>query len=97
MKIAMTYIPEDKKYEIFTTKHYDAKDAKGLIGKLVCSAWAADHGPQKNAAFNEYRKMQRTYGKKFGWRESQEVFAWIDSLKTKWYHERLEYKTGAPF
>lgn len=97
MRIYLTWNPEKKEYEISTTKHYDAKNAKGVVGKLVCSAWAAAYGPQKNAAFNEYRKIVRRYGKKFGWKESQEVFNWIDSLKSKWYHERLEYKTGAPF
>ena len=84
-------------YEIGTTKQYDAEQRKGCDGKIIKSAWSEYFCPQSNAAFNEYRQIVRRYGKMFGWYQAQEVINWLDSLKNKWYHERLQYKTGAPF
>lgn len=79
-------------YEVGTTKQYNAEERRNNSGKIVRSAWAADYGPQKNGAFNEYRQIVRRYGKTFGWREAQEVANWIGNMKDRWYNERVDYK-----
>lgn len=88
-------------YEIATTADYYAPSVKvtprGNRKLIVKSAWSSDFVPQSGprskslkAAFNVYREIERSVGKRFDHSTAQIVIDMIDHYSHQWQTERQQ-------